>query len=60
MNKTQKWTYTLKDVSEASGTGINTVRDHKESGRLIPSDLRNVAKYIVSYILREKNEWIKG
>jgi len=57
MSSERKWTYTLQDIATASGQGINTVRDHKQKGRLDPNDLRAVAAYIEGYRLIKQAEY---
>ena len=41
-----KYSYTLQDISQATGRAIGTVRNDVSSGRLVMGDLSNVSSYV--------------
>ena len=51
MNSKSIFRYTLADIAMVTGRKIETVRDHKQAGKLDPEDLESVARYIVAAIL---------
>ena len=44
----RKWSYNTGAIALAARMPIHTVRDHRQSGRLDPSDLLSVASYVIS------------
>lgn len=47
----------MQDIADHSKQSINTVRDHKEQGWLLPGNLYSVSKYISSMRqLKEEKE----
>jgi hypothetical protein len=39
--------YTVQDIARVAGRAVGTVRNDISKGRLIPTDLRSVAEYVL-------------
>ena len=43
------WQYTMRDIEEASGVPMRTLKEHRIRGRIEPDDLCSVAWYIAAH-----------
>lgn len=46
------WRYTMRDIEEASGVPMATLKVHRIQGKLNPDEMISVAAYIMSYRLK--------